>query len=104
MCAIKLLNDPDLAPTKLRKDFLKLAEGSAHTFSEVPAIIFKDGTEVDVWLERIHGGPQGGIGGNNGMQSKKPDIWVIVKMHLRSQSSTTPNKVDIFLQKNVREN
>jgi hypothetical protein len=62
MCAIKLLNDPDLAPTKLRKDFLKLAEDSVHTFSAVPAIIFKDGTEVDVWLERIHGGPQGGIG------------------------------------------
>jgi len=24
--------------------------------------LFNDGTEVDAWLERIHGGPQGGIG------------------------------------------
>jgi hypothetical protein len=62
MCAIKLLNDPDLAPTKLRKDFEKLAEESNQSFSEVPAILFEDGTQVDAWLERIHGGPQGGIG------------------------------------------
>jgi hypothetical protein len=62
MCAIKLLNDPDLAPTKLRKDFSKLAELSTQSFSEVPAILFEDGTQVDAWLERIHGGPQGGIG------------------------------------------
>lgn len=62
MCAIKLLNDPDLAPTKLRKDFSRLAELSTQSFSEVPAILFEDGTQVDAWLERIHGGPQGGIG------------------------------------------
>jgi hypothetical protein len=61
MCAIKLLNDPDLAPAKQRKDFEKLAE-TAPKVSEVLAVVFDDKSQVDTWLDRIHGGVQGGIG------------------------------------------
>ncbi|MGB9152815.1 MAG: hypothetical protein WCD70_06980, partial [Alphaproteobacteria bacterium] len=61
MCAIMLLNDPDLAPAKYRKDLKKLAEKS-EKISEVLAIVFNDKSSVDIWLDRIHGGVQGGIG------------------------------------------
>ncbi len=61
LCALKLLHDPDLAPASLRKDFSKLAEKSPE-FEEVLGIVFKDKSEANIWLERIHNGPQGGIG------------------------------------------
>lgn len=61
MCAIMLLNDPDLAPKKLRKDFKSLAEKSAK-ITEVLAVVFDDKNQVHTWLDRIHGGLQGGIG------------------------------------------
>lgn len=61
MCAVKLLNDPELAPVKRRKDFEKIAE-DAQQISDVQAIIFNDKESVDLWLDRIHGGVQGGIG------------------------------------------
>lgn len=61
MCALKLLNDPDLAPPKKRKEFEKLAS----KWSPIPkifAVVFEDKEEVDLWIDRIHGGLQGGIG------------------------------------------
>ncbi len=61
MCAIKLLHDPDLAPAKLRKDFAKLAQ-EAPDVADVLGVEFRDKEQVDIWLERIHGGVQGGIG------------------------------------------
>lgn len=61
MCALKLLDDPDLAPAKFRKDFTKLSE-EAVRIPEVSGIVFEDETELDLWLERIHGGVQGGVG------------------------------------------
>lgn len=61
MCSLKLLNDPQLAPATLRKMFEKLASDWA-PISSVPAVIFKNDDEVRVWLDRIHNGPQGGIG------------------------------------------
>jgi hypothetical protein len=61
MCALKLLDDPDLAPAKYRKDFTKLSEDSVK-ISEVPGIVFEDEAELSLWLERIHGGVQGGVG------------------------------------------
>lgn len=61
MCALKLLHDPELAPTSLRKDFAKLAE-KAPALHEVFGVVFTDKKRVDTWLERIHGGLQGGIG------------------------------------------
>lgn len=61
MCALKLLHDPELAPASLRKDFVKLAEKSPE-FDEVLGVVFNDKPQVDTWLDRIHGGLQGGIG------------------------------------------
>lgn len=61
MCAIMLLNDPDLAPANQRKEFRKLAEESAK-ISEVLAVIFNNKDQVDIWLDRIHNGLQGGVG------------------------------------------
>lgn len=61
MCAIKLLNDPELAPANKRKEFEKLAE-QAENISEIQAVIFDNKDDVNLWLDRIHGGVQGGIG------------------------------------------
>jgi hypothetical protein len=62
LCALKLLNDPELAPANLRKHFAKVAEEATFSTSTVPVAIFEDKATADHWLERIHNGPQGGIG------------------------------------------
>lgn len=61
ICAVMLLNDPDRAPAKLRKDFERLAEESVK-ITEVLAVTFKDKEQVGLWLDRIHAGEQGGVG------------------------------------------
>jgi len=61
LCALKLLEDPELAPSEFRKDFKKLSE-KWKPLKTVAAIIFDDRDSVKEWLERIHGGLQGGIG------------------------------------------
>jgi len=62
LCAIKLLNDPDLAPPDMRKDFEKLGK-EWEGIPTVLGLIFEDRQVLDtVWLPRIHGSEQGGIG------------------------------------------
>jgi hypothetical protein len=61
ICALKLLNDPELAPAKLRKSFKQLAKDSSVP-SVVSAMIFDDYDSAKPWLDRIHNGEQGGIG------------------------------------------
>jgi len=61
ICAIKLLNDPDLAPARLRKSFERLAEQWTPVKS-VPAAVFTDADIVRIWLQRLHTGAQGGAG------------------------------------------
>lgn len=61
ICALKLLNDPDLAPANMRKSYEKLAENWTPV-KVVSAVIFNDLEEVRLWLDRIHSGPQGGVG------------------------------------------
>lgn len=61
VCAIKLLADPDLAPPKLRASFEKLSESWA-PIKALPATVFNDNDTLRVWLDRVHSGPQGGIG------------------------------------------
>lgn len=61
ICAIKLLNDPELAPANLRKSFEKLSL-TWNPIESVSAAIFDDVEEVDLWIDRIHSGLQGGIG------------------------------------------
>jgi hypothetical protein len=61
VCALKLLNDPDLAPAPLRKQVTKLASDWV-PIRNVSAVIFKSFDEVRPWLQRIHNGQNGGIG------------------------------------------
>jgi hypothetical protein len=61
VCAIKLLNDPDLAPAHYRKDILKISE-EYEPITTLPAVIFDDHDELKFWMGVIHGGQQGGIG------------------------------------------
>lgn len=61
LCAIKLLNDPDLAPSRLRKDFEKLARKYAPS-KQISVVIFKNRDEVRLWLNRIHAGLDDGRG------------------------------------------
>ena len=61
ICALKLLDDPDLAPAKQRKSFEKLS-GEWDGQETVQCVLFADRDDVDIWLSRIHNGEQGGIG------------------------------------------
>lgn len=61
ICAVKLLHDPDLAPASLRKAFEKLAEQWT-AINSIPAAVFNSVDDVKLWLDRVHNGPQGGIG------------------------------------------
>lgn len=61
VCALKLLLDPDRAPSKFRKGFEQLA-ASWSGMSPLPCALFEDRESVDIWLSRIHDGEQGGLG------------------------------------------
>ena len=61
LCALKLLNDPDLAPAKYRKTINELS-GKWEPITQVFASIFPTKDSVDVWLDRIHNGQFGGLG------------------------------------------
>lgn len=61
VCALKLLNDPELAPPKLRKSFENLTQDWT-AISQVPSVIFSTVAEAKLWMGRIHNGAQGGIG------------------------------------------
>ena len=61
ICAIKLLNDPDLAPAHLRKGFERLSK-EWPVIRTVAGVVFASLTDVDLWLDRIHKGLQGGAG------------------------------------------
>lgn len=65
LCAIMLLNDPDLAPAKKRKDFERLSNSADYIPSEITAIVFDNTDDGKLWIERLHGGQQGGIGRKN---------------------------------------
>lgn len=63
VCAIKLLNDPDLAPPHLRKDFARLASNSGHVpIKKLTAVIFDDHDDLKYWMGIIHNGFQAGVG------------------------------------------
>jgi hypothetical protein len=63
ICAIKLLNDPDLAPAHLRKDFARLAASSSHLpLKKVTSVAFDDHDDLKYWMGIIHNGEQAGVG------------------------------------------
>ena len=55
LCALKLLNDPDLAPADQRSSFESASEGWS-PIKRLSAVVFKDREEVKLWLDRIHAG------------------------------------------------
>lgn len=61
LCAIKLLNDPDLAPSKYRQKFEALSENYVPIVS-IFSVEFKDRENVRLWLDRIHAGQDNGRG------------------------------------------
>jgi hypothetical protein len=61
LCALKLLDDPDRAPPRLRKPFEDLNE-QWESIDDLTCIVFPDRESVKMWLGRIHEGEQGGIG------------------------------------------
>lgn len=61
LCALMLLQDPELAPPKERAKFRELAV-DWEPVPQIFAIVFDKQEEVDQWIERIHGGLQAGIG------------------------------------------
>ncbi len=61
LCAIKLLNDPDLAPANLRNEFIK-ASDEWEPIKELFSVVFKNRDEVKLWLDRIHAGFNDGRG------------------------------------------
>ena len=74
ICALKLLNDPELAPANLRNAFKKLTENWT-PIKFVSAARFEDLDDIRIWMDRVHNGPQGGIGrkGWNSEQKTRND-------------------------------
>jgi hypothetical protein len=61
LCALKLLQDPELAPANLKTQFEKLAKEWG-PIQELEGVVFATEEEARVWLKRIHTGAQDGIG------------------------------------------
>lgn len=64
LCALKLLADPDRAPSKLRKRFNHLSSKWT-PITAIEAAIFANRNAARKWIERNHGGLQGGVGRKN---------------------------------------
>lgn len=61
LCAIKLLNDPILAPKDFQNKFREISK-NWQLIDKINATILDSTENVDLWLTRIHGGQQKGIG------------------------------------------
>ena len=61
VCALRLLHDPDRAPREYMHRFQDAARGW-DPIEELPAVVFGNRSDVDLWLERMHAGSAGGIG------------------------------------------
>jgi hypothetical protein len=63
ICAVKLLNEPELAPTtKLKQKFKKMKATWIDQITKIECICFESRDEADIWLDRLHEGEQDGIG------------------------------------------
>jgi hypothetical protein len=61
VCAIMLLNDPEIAPSKWRKRFEQLSTRTA-LIETIEGRVFDDHNELRFWMRNIHNGAQGGQG------------------------------------------
>lgn len=63
ICALKLLNEPELAPTtKLKQKFKKMNAAWIDQITKIECVCFASRDEADIWLDRLHEGEQDGIG------------------------------------------
>lgn len=61
VCAIMLLNDPEIAPPKWRKRFEQLSS-RIELIETIEGRVFDDHDELHFWMRNIHNGAQGGQG------------------------------------------
>lgn len=61
ICALRLLRDPELAPSHLRPAFERLAKDWVR-IEAIEAVVFRTDDDLRLWLDRTHNGPQGGVG------------------------------------------
>ncbi len=61
VCALKLLDDPELAPDDLRTVFIKASE-NWQPIKHLNIVEFTDRNQIRLWLDRIHAGPNKGRG------------------------------------------
>ena len=61
LCALMLLDDPDLAPADQRREFERAAE-NWEPIGQIFAVVFEHRDDVRQWLNRIHAGFAGGRG------------------------------------------
>ena len=61
ICALKLLNDPDLAPSRLVDKFNKLAS-EWQGIDDIEVTVFPDKNAAKEWIRRNHGGQLDGVG------------------------------------------
>jgi hypothetical protein len=62
ICALKLLNDPERAPSKYKKAFKELAKKWTDPFDTVAGETFEKYEDAKVWIQRNHSGFAGGVG------------------------------------------
>ncbi|WP_181458320.1 MULTISPECIES: hypothetical protein [Lonsdalea] len=62
VCALTLLNDPDLCPENERSYFRKLAEDNDIIQDSVECILFPNREDANKWIELRHNGEQDGAG------------------------------------------
>lgn len=61
VCAIMLLNDPEIAPARWRKRFEQLSN-RVEFIEDIEGRVFEDHDELRFWMRNIHNGTQGGQG------------------------------------------
>ncbi|MFP2515874.1 hypothetical protein [Buttiauxella agrestis] len=62
ICALTLLNDPELSPDGEKAYFTGLSEKSDVVPEVINCVLFKSREEANVWIELRHNGEQGGVG------------------------------------------
>jgi hypothetical protein len=70
LCALMLLNDPDLAPANLRVEFSNTAT-SWSAVEEIFCVVFENRDQVRLWLDRIHAGFNEGRGRRQWISEQK---------------------------------
>ncbi len=61
VCALKLLHDPERAPTEIRSSILTMAKGQ-DIVEEIEVVVIPEEDERRLWMSRIHDGAQDGRG------------------------------------------